>query len=395
MRILHVTDAAAAGVLASVTMLARAQAADPNVDGVRFGYTPRPDSPSHTSIADAMGDGVDVCRWSLTPRTALSGLVRGLLRELARDEIDVIHLHSSRAGFLGRVIATVLRPRAHIVYSPHGFAFNRTDFTALETSVYLGMERWALHGGRDLILVSDGEAAVASSNLKHARTAVLCNVVDTSVFASPPEDLGTVPDVLKIVHVGRITGQKEPAVFTQIAAKANRAHPGRFDFTWIGDGDRQLLQLDAPGNADAAVDVTGWVTSDEIRPHLAQASAMLFTSVGEGMPISLLEAASMGIPTVGSDVVGVRDLIAHGTDGFLFTTVAQAVSALERLLDVEVRSELGAAARSRAASGHSQAELSQRSLSVYRGFLMHTVPSAATADSVEHAPPTGDTGRRS
>lgn len=395
MRILHVTDAAAAGVLASVTMLARAQAADPNVGEVRVGYTPRPDSPSHTSIAGAIGDGVDVCRWSLTPRTALPGLVRGLLRELARDEVDIIHLHSSRAGFLGRLIATVLKPRAHIVYSPHGFAFNRTDFKALGTSVFLGMERWALHGGRDLILVSDSEAAVATSKLKRARTAVLRNVVDTAVFASPPEDLGILPDVLKIVHVGRITGQKEPAVFTQIAAKVNRAHPGRFNFTWIGDGDRRLLQLDAPGNADAAVDITGWVASDEIRLHLTRASAMLFTSVGEGMPISLLEAASMGIPTVGSDVVGVRDLIADGTDGFLFATVAQAVSALERLLDVEVRSELGAAARSRAVSGHSQAELSQRSLSVYRSFLADTVPSAAAADSVEHATPTGETGRRS
>lgn len=378
MRILHVTDAAAAGVLASVTALAREQAADPSVDEVRFGYTPRPDSPAHESIVAGMGEGVDVLRWSTTPRTALPGLMRGLLRELRRDEADVIHLHSSRAGFLGRLIASVTPPKAHIVYSPHGFAFNRTDFTDLQGSMFLRLERWALHGGTDLILVSDSEAALASAKLPQARTAVLPNVVDTAKFSPPAVDAPAQSAILNIVHLGRISAQKQPELFTEIAARANSAHPGRFSFTWIGEGDRQLLQSNGQGNAEVEIEITGWLDAERIRVQLSQASVLLFTSFGEGMPISLLEAGSMGIPAVGSDVVGVRDLITEGANGFLFRTVAEAVAALERLLDTDVRTELGAAARTVAVNEHCRTGLAERSLAVYRSFLATTAATTAT-----------------
>lgn len=385
MRILHVTDAAAAGVLASVTALAREQAADPSVDEVSFGYTPRPDSPPHESIVAGMGGGVDVLRWSTTPRTALAGLMRGLLRELRRDEADVIHLHSSRAGFLGRLIATVSPPKAHIVYSPHGFAFNRNDFTDLQEAIFLRMERWALRGGSDLILVSNSEAALASSNLPQARTAVLPNVVDTAVFSPPPADSATQSGILNIVHLGRISTQKQPELFTEIAARANAAHPGRFSFTWIGEGERQLLQSGGPGSEEVGIEITGWLDAERIRVRLSRASALLFTSFGEGMPISLLEAASMGIPTVGSDVVGVRDLITEGSTGFLFRTVEEAVAALERLLDSGVRTELGAAARHRAVNEHCRTGLAERSLAVYQSFLA-TTATAVTTPSVNTDP---------
>ena len=63
MRILHVTDAASAGVLTAVTTLARAQAAHPDIERVVLGYVPRPDSPTPAGIAELTGPAVEVRRW--------------------------------------------------------------------------------------------------------------------------------------------------------------------------------------------------------------------------------------------------------------------------------------------------------------------------------------------
>ncbi|AZL10754.1 MAG: glycosyltransferase [Brevibacterium sp.] len=397
MKILHITDAAAGGVLSSISALARSQAADPRYEKVALRYTPRSDSPGHEAIAEIMGPGVELERWSATPRFAVAGLARGLLAELRRDW-DVIHLHSSRAGFLARVFATVLPTRALLVYSPHGFAFNQIEFSPRAARMFLTMERLALRGGRDLVLVSGSEAAVAKQKLPGSRTAVLPNAVDDVAFAPADRQPSSHDGPLEVVHVGRILTQKRPEHFARIAAKAAQEHPGRFSFTWIGDGDRSLL-------ADCQdITITGWLTSDGIRRHLSRASILLFTSAAEGMPISLLEAASMGVPTVGADVIGVRDLIDHGVDGMLFDTVDEGVAALSELTDDERRGRLAAAARARVERDHSQADLADRSLRIYCDFIAPepAVRQTSAADSphLNGENPTEtlavtDTGRRS
>lgn len=373
MKILHITDAAAGGVLSSVTTLSRAQSADSRYDEVKVCYTPRADSPRHEEIANGMGQGVLVDRWSLTSKSALAGLTRGLIRELRNDRWDIIHLHSSRAGFLARSLAILFRPHAHLVYSPHCFSFNQSEFSHRQQWLFLTLERLALRGGRDLVLVSDTEAECAAQQLPGARAVVLANAVDTSTFVPAPEP-STHP--LEVVHLGRVAAQKNPGQFAQIASLARQEYPGRFTFTWIGDGDRQLLDAEADAVDDHShsvatpeVFVTGWITQAEIREQLSHASILLFTSVAEGMPISMLEAGSMAIPTVGADVIGVRDLIEDGVNGFLFRTPAEAVSALGELRSAERRRELGAAARARIVHEHSQAELAARSLRIYTDFI--------------------------
>lgn len=376
MKILHITDAAAGGVLSSVTTLARSQSADSRFDEVGFCYTPRSESPRLEDIVNGMGQCVMVEQWSQTSKSAFNGLIRGLIRELRSDRWDVIHLHSSRAGFLARSLAVLVRPRAHLVYSPHGFSFNQIEFSHRKRKLFLALERMALRGGKDLVLVSGTEAECAAQQLPGARALVLANAVDTSMFAPAAAPSEPYETPLKVVHLGRVAPQKNPGQFAQIASLAHHEHPGRFTFTWIGDGDRRLLGVntdtvgDRNGSAPAAdISVTGWITSKEIRERLSGASILLFTSAAEGMPISMLEAGSMAIPTVGADVIGVRDLIADGFDGFLFQTSAEAVVALGGLLSADRRREFGAAARARVVREHSQADLAERSLRIYTDFI--------------------------
>ena len=355
MKIIHITDAAAAGVLNSVTALARAQIESAEVSHVRFCYTPRAESPSHSLISEGFGPGIEVERWS----SGKFGLFRGLRRELKRDDADLIHLHSSRSGFLGRALAAASGSRARVVYSPHGFAFDRRDYSPVMARAFLLLERLALRGSREIVVVSESEAELVRARLPKARAVVLPNTVDLTAFRPTP--LSADASRLGVVHIGRIMAQKDPQTFAAIASRTEATNPGRFSFTWIGEGDRELLHTNG-----ANIAVTGWADRARIRSHLSQASVLLFTSTGEGMPISLLEAQAMGLATVGADVVGVRDLVTDGVEGRLFTTVDEAVAALEAMLDRSVRSGAGAAARRRVERDHDQSDLGTRSLAAYR-----------------------------
>ena len=58
-------------------------------------------------------------------------------------------------------------------------------------------------------------------------------------------------------------------------------------------------------------------TADDVRPHIAAATAVVLPSYREGLPRSLLEAAAMARPLIAADVPGCRDVVDDGVNGFL------------------------------------------------------------------------------
>lgn len=318
MKILHVTEASAAGVLTSVSTLAREQS---RLADVTFAYVPRHESPSPADIAHTMGQAVRTIRWD--GRIREIALLRGLRSLLGRERFDVIHLHSSRAGVIGRLVAG-LHPTC-VVYSPHGFAFDRLDFSALSRLTYRAVERAALFIGRRLILVSESEQVVAKRALPGSATGVLANAVDIAALDSLPRSTRDVPP-MRIVHIGRIAPPKRPDLFAAVAARVSQARPkGQVSFSWIGDGDRALL--------GASIEVTGWLDPSAVLTEIATADVVLFTSFGEGLPMALAEAQGLGIPVVASPVTGITDVVRDGETGILAEGEDELVAAIERLID--------------------------------------------------------------
>ncbi|MDO5662727.1 MAG: glycosyl transferase family 1, partial [Brachybacterium sp.] len=241
MRIHHVTDASSSGVLASVTTLARAQSELPDAD-VAFTYVPRHDSPPLEEIRALCGPAVTVRRGTAHPRLAVPALTLQLARILAGERDAAVHLHSSRAGLIGRVLAVLTGARSRTLYSPHCFAFDRTDLDPVRRRALLALEQIGTLLGPRLVLVSATEEDLAQHSLPRPRTAVLANRVPVESLrrhrtgTDAPRDTGS-GDVLAIVHVGRIAAQKRPAAFRSIAEAWDtdpELPPARF--TWIGEG---------------------------------------------------------------------------------------------------------------------------------------------------------------
>lgn len=370
-RILHVTDASSSGVLAAVTSFARAQAAEPGVEAT-FAYVPRHDSPEPSAIQEMSSPAVRVERLTASARAAVPVLAARLPLLLARGRYDVIHVHSSRAGLLGRIAALVTGRRSRVVYSPHCFAFDRTDGAAAKLAVFRGLEQAGALVGPRLVLCSASEEELARRTLPGVRTAVLANSVDTQALSDLAQRVradrrteGSDGRPLRIVHVGRIAAQKRPAEFARIAADWTRrtgAGPDALpaaEFRWLGEGDRALLGPE--------VSVSGWLSPAQLHAELAEADLMLFTSAGEGMPISVIEAQAMGVPVVGHAVTGVTDVVRDGSTGILAEGTDELAVALERLArDPAERTRMSEAAAAHARTSFDTSDLAARSFAAYR-----------------------------
>lgn len=384
-RILHVTDAASSGVLAAVTSFARAQAAVPGTD-VTFAYVPRADSPSLETIREMATPAVRVQRLTASSRLAVPVLAARLPLLLAGRDHDVIHVHSSRAGLLGRLAGLVTGRRGRVVYSPHCFAFDRTDGSAGQIAVFRGLEQLGALAGPRLVLCSGSEERLARRTLPGVRTAVLRNSVDTAALAAIPAPASTPSRPLRVVHVGRIAAQKRPGEFGRIASRwhaARAASPAsrpEVEFRWIGEGDRTALPPE--------VSVSGWLEPSRLREELAAADILLFTSAGEGMPLSVIEAQAMGIPVVSHAVTGVTDVVRDGETGLLAESTDDLEAALVRLAsDPAERERLGAAAAEHARAGFDIGDLAERSFAAYCrvGIPLGSLPPLSTRTDISGA----------
>ncbi|MDR6501689.1 hypothetical protein J2785_004869 [Burkholderia ambifaria] len=98
--------------------------------------------------------------------------VRALARILRECHLTVIHLHSSKAGVLGRAAANIAATDARVRYSPHGLSFLRSDVSRAKQLAYLIFERMAALLGGTFVACSDSELREIKGRIR-AKSAVL------------------------------------------------------------------------------------------------------------------------------------------------------------------------------------------------------------------------------
>lgn len=236
---------------------------------------------------------------------------------------DIVHAHSSYAGFYVRSCLSV--PRRRIVYTPHCYAFERTDVGLPFRYGFRLAETLLAQRTGVVAAVSPREAELAV-RLRGGQNVVYVPNVVPKVSATPDtqERSGLV-----VISVGRICAQKDPAFL----AAAARAGDSSTKWIWVGDGDPALRRV----LEDAGVVVTGWLAREEVLALLGTADVYVHTASWEGAPVSVLEAVGAGLPVVARDIpalrsLGVPDLVA---------TPAECAKAVQDLQDDRLRQEVG------------------------------------------------------
>jgi len=332
--VLYVVESFSTGVYAIVRDIACNL--DPNRFEVLIIHSLRDDSPK-TIDQDFDRANISLLYIPMGSAKEYGASLRKIRRAARAFNPDSIHLHSSKAGFLGRL--ALKRFKVPMIYSPHGFSFLRTDVGSFMRWIFFQLEYWIDKYKRSTIVtVSEGERQHALRLTKNVT--LIDNFIDTRIF-----EMFEQKEKGFIATCGRISPQKNPQLFNTIAL----ALPN-LSFLWIGDGPLRE-KLTAPN-----VSVTGLLSHKEAIEQVKQCSVYLQTSLWEGMPVSILEAMAASKVCVATNVVGNRDLINDGETGFLreAENPGEFVDILNRLIkDDELRRSIGKNAKKYITEYHS------------------------------------------
>jgi glycosyltransferase involved in cell wall biosynthesis len=321
-KILHVTESLGAGVGHFLALVTRGQIAAGH--DVVLAHSIRADT--QVAELDAQFKGV---RRMIVPMVTEVSLVNDalsvfrLMRLIRAFQPDVIHLHSSKAGVLGRVAVRICGAWAPVFYSPHGFAFLRQDVSNNKQKLFLWFEQLAAKLGGKLVACSRSEADLAWTQVHHPSVYLVENATDLSEI---PLTTGSSHQV-KVINAGRLCYQKAPWLFRKVAEACSNlpAH-----FFWLGAGG---LAAELQSAATKNLTLTGWLTRADIAKHLADADIFLMPSLWEGMPLALIEAQAAGLPAVVSNVVGCKDVIEDGVSGFVCNSDDELAARTRQLIE--------------------------------------------------------------
>ncbi|HQR79085.1 MAG TPA: glycosyltransferase family 4 protein [Actinomycetota bacterium] len=294
--------------------------------------------------ADSFGVPVRLlpCGGRFDPRT-----VRRLRRDIADQEVDLVHAHGYKANLYG-FLAT--RAGVPIVATNHRFdtgPLNRFDKPVLRrfAAVYAVSDE-ARDSLRDVYGIADA--------------LTIPNGIDPRSFQDVPATLD-LPRPL-VAMVARLAPEKAPGDYLAVAAALPEAA-----FAVVGDGP---MRAELAAAATSNVHFLGF--RDDMPGVYASLDVLVQPSYREGMPMTILEAMASGVPVVATRVGAAADVIEEGRTGLLVDAgdVAGLTRAVHSLLaDEPLRITMGQAARTAVAEQFTVGVMAGRYAREYRKVL--------------------------
>lgn len=271
-----------------------------------------------------------------------------LVAEIRKFKPHVIHTHTAKAGFLGRIASIISMQSSIRVHTFHGHLLSGY-FGALKRSLVVLAER-------SLALFTDQLLAVGNKVRQDLLKAGIGRKEKFSLMP-PGLEIGNLPDKtesqnsfgisndrLQCAFIGRVTQIKRPDRFLDVVAEL-KSRGSQINFFIAGDGELLDFCRERIKREELHVQVLGWQSN--IEKVLSAADMVVLTSDNEGTPLSLIQAGMAGIPVVSTDVGSVPEVVLHGVTGIVTPLDIQKIAdALEKLsLDKDLRTKLGAAAQ--------------------------------------------------
>jgi glycosyltransferase involved in cell wall biosynthesis len=303
---------------------------------------------------------------AIAPRADLAAIsdFAQIVREL---HPDVIHAHSSKAGAVTRV-ARLANPRVPVLYSPHGYAFAGYFERSGERRAYRTVERILAPAASRIVCVCEAEARIARSLGPANRVRVVHNGIQ------PADDGQLDTKIAELAIRGPVVGAltllrpgKGLETLIDATPLVLARHPNT-QVAIIGDGPELDALRTRAQQRDVAHAVSFLGPSKSPLSVLRGIEVFVHPSWAEAFPYVILEAMSLGLPIVASDVGGVGEAIVDRESGLLVPphderALAQALVCL--LDDPDSRARMGALALRRASMRFTLAAMIERLIDVY------------------------------
>ena len=286
-----------------------------------------------------------------TPAMMLS--VHRVADYLRESRIDLVHAHLPVSGVVAALAAR--RARIPVVYTEHTPVEPYHIMTRLALRATWGMQT------RVIAVSPDVAESVRVNGGRRAKVQVVMNGIDTDRFAPGITGGMEVRTALGIPHnapvigtVASLRAQKRIdiwlAAMRQIIDRIPQAHA-----VIVGGGEmRDAVEREVSAlGLDAAVHLVG--PAVDVRPYLACMDVFMMSSEFEGFGLAPVEAMSMCVPVVGTDVPGIRNVIRKGKDGVLVpfdnnVQIALSDAVVALIMDQAMRDKFGEAGRIAAVS---------------------------------------------
>ncbi|MDR2137736.1 MAG: glycosyltransferase [Synergistaceae bacterium] len=315
---------------------------------------------------DAMSNGVSGCvecqkafgrcheiSFSRNPLSAKNfGRVNAQIREIVTEgEYDIVHVHTPVASFVTRLalrkfkrVRTPGASRPAIVYTAHGFHFYPDGFF-LKNALFAALERLAGEWTDRTITINpeDYEAALILKIATKERLSLLPGIgLDFQRYS---------PRAVNVADVKKLHGdlklEQGDELFLMAAEFIPRkrhkdalhalAKVGRKDFhlAFAGSGplEEPMKRLAVKLGVESRAHFLG--ERSDVPLLMLSSRATILPSIHEGLSRSVMESICLGIPVLGADVRGIRELVTTPSRGALFPLGNSAALAAEMILAVE------------------------------------------------------------
>ena len=318
-----------------------------------------------------------LCR-EIKPRSDLLGLLE-LRRVFKELKPDLVHLHSSKAGILGRLAAKSLS--LPTVFTAHGWAFTE-GVSAKRRALYRVIERYVAGYTDRIITVSDYDRRLAlEAKVGSAQRIRTVHNGMPRVDVLPPALLLTdMPptDAVRLIMVARFDEQKNHlGLLEGLARVANH----NWTLELVGDGPLLESVRARAAQLELSDRVVFSGSCNDVARRLAQSDVFVLISNWEGLPLSILEAMRAGLPVIASRVGGVPEAVVDGETGYLVERGdAEGLGqALTRLLESpELRQQMGRQGKTKFEAEFTFDTMLARTLAVYNEVLGRDISARQT-----------------
>lgn len=316
--ILIVCEPSQAGVFRHVDQIVR------HLEGSEFHFTIAcpADSLLRISLADLPVAFKQAEMHSMRPDRFFLAMI-SLLKIMWHSRFNVVHIHSSKAGVYGRIIARLYGMK--IIYTPHCFSFVSVQSSQCRAWLYLQVERILGRITDILICITESELQLANRKkiIPASRLHLLCNYANEEKYFPMTasfklrSDIGMSAADKVIVTISRFDIQKAPQDFMRMCMELRRRRP-HLHFIFIGSDGPQRQECMEDIKELSIENLLTWVPwTDQLQNYLALADVVVLNSLWEGAPACLLEAMLMAKPFVATNLPGTRDLVSKGDCGIL------------------------------------------------------------------------------
>ena len=271
-----------------------------------------------------------------------------LVKEIRAFKPHVIHTHTAKAGFLGRIASIVSMQPSIRVHTFHGHLligyfgyFKRSLVVSAEKSLAFFTNQLLAVGEKvrqDLL-----QAGIGTKG-KFGLMPPGLTLGPIPMERESRESFGLSSTRLQCAFIGRVTRIKRPDRFLEVVNEL-KTRGVDLEFFMAGDGDLLDTCRESITDKDLPVTVLGWQSN--IEKVLSAADIVVLTSDNEGTPLSLIQAGMAGLPVVTTNVGSIPEVVLDNVTGIITGLDVQEIAdALEKLAnDKALRAQLGRAAQ--------------------------------------------------